>query len=149
MNESSLPTAELDAMHAEAKAAYERRDLSAYRDLFAPGLTYRQADGRVIDRDRVMSDVGAQFRRPCRIHSSFSREEIESDGDRATEILTQTVSVGATAFLIVHRTWELIRRGRYTWIRHAGRWRIEAVDVIEERLGPGRFSIGLRPPSTD
>ena len=147
MNEPSQTTAQLDAMHAEAKAAFERRDLAAYRDLFAPGLAYRQADGRVIGRDDLMKDVGIQFRRLSRVRSSFVREQIEADGDRATEVLTQVGSVSATAFLVVHRTWELIRRGRYTWRKQAGRWLIEAVEVIEEQVGPGRFSLGFRPPN--
>jgi hypothetical protein len=147
MNEPSLLTAELDAMHAEAKAAFERRDLTRYRDLFAPELTYRQADGRVIDRDRLMRDVGAQFRRLSRVRSSFLREQIEADGDRATEVLTQTASIGSTAFLVVHRTWELTRRGRYTWRRNGERWLIEAVEILEEHLGPGRWSIGFRLPT--
>jgi hypothetical protein len=147
MNESLLPTAELDAMHNEAKAAFGRRDLSKYRELFAPTLTYRQADGRIIDRDQLMRDVRVQFRRLSRVHSSFVREHIESDGDRVTEVLTQTASFGATAFLVVHRTWELSRKGRYTWGRHGGRWLIEAVEVIEEHVSKGRFSIGFSPPS--
>jgi hypothetical protein len=46
----------------QGRAAFERRDLARYRDLFAPGLVYKQADGRVIDRDRLMRDVDAQFR---------------------------------------------------------------------------------------
>jgi hypothetical protein len=142
MNEPTLPTAELDAMHAEARAAFERRDLSRYCDLFAPGLTYRQVDGR----DDLMRDMGAQFRRLSRVRSSFVRERIEADGDRATEILTQTASVGATAFVVVHRTWELTRRGRYTWRKQEGRWLIEAVEVIEEQVSLGRFSFSFRPP---
>ena len=71
---------ELDEMHAHAKAAFEQRDLSGYRELFAPGLTYRQSDGRVIDRDRLMSDVEAQFHRLSWVRSSFVREEIETEG---------------------------------------------------------------------
>lgn len=147
MTMPSQITAELDEMHAHAKAAFERRDLSGYRELFAPELTYRQADGRVINRGRLMSDVEAQFHRLSWVRSSYERETIEYEGDRVIEVLTQTATVGATAFLVLHRTWELLRRGRYTWRKQAGRWRIEAVEVLEERVGPGRFSIGLQPPN--
>ena len=93
-----------------------------------------------------MRDVAAQFRRLSRVRSSFVRERIEADGDRVTEVLTQTASVGATAFLVLHRTWELTRRGRYTWRKQGERWLIEAVEVIEEHVSPGRFSFGFRPP---
>ena len=131
-------------MHAEARAAFDCRDLSRYRDLFAPGLTYRQADGRVIGRDDWMRDAGAQFHRLSRIRSSFARERIEAEGDGAIEILTQTASVSTTAFVLVHRTWELTRRGRYTWRKHGGRWMIEAVQAIEEQVSPRLL---VRPPA--
>lgn len=146
MNEPTETIAELDAMHAKAKAAFERRDIAAYRELFAPALTYRQADGRTIDRDRLMSDVHVQFRRFSWVRSSFVREHIEVKVERVTEILIQTGSVGATAFLVVHRTWELVRRGRYIWGKQGGRWMIEAVEVLEESVSPGRFSIGFQSP---
>src|SRR5438034_2560072 len=99
-------------MHARAKSAFESRDLAVYRDMFAPVLKYHQPDGRTIDRDRLMRDVAAQFHRLSRFQSSFVRDHIEFGEDRATEILTQTGSVGATAFLIVHRTWNFTRKGR-------------------------------------
>lgn len=134
-------------MHAEAKAAFERRDFSGYRDLFAPGLAYRQADGRAIDRDDLMRDVCTQFRRLSWVRSTFVREHVEVDGNCATQILTQTGAVGATAFLVVHRTWEPVRRGRYRWRKQGGRWHVEAVDVIEEHVSPGRWSFGFRPPN--
>jgi hypothetical protein len=148
MDEHTLTVAELDAMHAEAKAAFDRRDLSAYCALMSPELTYRQADGRIIGRDDLLRDVRIQFRRLSRVRSSFVRQSIEVDGDRAIETLTQTACVGATAFVVVHRTWQLTRRGRYTWRKQAGRWLIEAVEVIDETLGPGRWSLGFRAPDT-
>jgi hypothetical protein len=148
MNDSSQVTAELDEMHARARAAFERRDLARYRDLFAPGLTYRQADGRVIDRDRLMRDVGDQFRRLSWLRSMFVREQIEFDDERVTEILVQTGSVGSTAFFVVHRVWDLTRRGRYVWGKQAGRWQIEEVEVLQEQVSPGRFHVGFRADPT-
>ena len=146
MDEHAVGLAELDGMHARATAAFERRDLAAYRELFAPGLSYRQADGRVIDRAKLMADVDAQFRRINWFRSSFVRERIELADDRATETLAQIGSVGVTAFRVVHRTWDLMRRGRYTWRKQRGRWLIEAVEVLEEQVSPCRLSFGLRSP---
>jgi len=146
MKEPSQITAELDEMHAEARAAFERRDLARYREVFAPQLKYQQADGRVIDRQRLMRDVGAQFRRLSWSRSSFVREHIEIGEDHATEVLNQTASGGVTVFFILHRTWHITRRGRYIWGKEAGRWRIEEVQVLEERVSPGRFHVGFRAP---
>ena len=58
--------------------------------------------------------------------------------------MTRTVTAAATAFLVVHRTWEYAVRGRYTWRKDQGRWRIEAIEVLEQRVRPGRFSFGFR-----
>ncbi len=147
MQELSRIEAELDAMHARAKDCFERRDLEGYRDLFAPGLEYRQADGRVIGRDRLMRDVAAQFRRFNRVESSTGRRSIGVEGDRATEVLTQAATLGVTAFLVVHRTWHLAREARYIWAGQGGRWRVEAVEVLEEKV-VGRFRFGLRRPGS-
>jgi hypothetical protein len=149
MNDSSLITTELDELHAQARAAFERRDLAQYRDLFEPGLAYRQADGRVIDRDRLMRDVDAQFRRLGWLRSRFVREHIEFDDNRATEILVQTASAGSTAFFVVHRVWELTRRGRYVWGKQSGRWQIQEVEVLQEQVSPGRFHVGFRADPSD
>lgn len=142
---SSQLIEELDAMHDRASRALAGRDLAAYRDLMAPDLKYLQIDGRTVDRDRLIRDVAAQFRRLNRLESSFSREHIEIGEDRATETLTQSGSVGASAFLVVHRTWDFTRKARYTWRKSQGRWSIEEVEVLEEQVSPGRVHFGLRP----
>jgi hypothetical protein len=144
MRDSTKAATALDALHLEAKAAFERRDVAAYRELFAPELTYCQADGRVIGRDQLMRDVAAQFRRLDGIRSSFQRESIEIGDGRATELLTQTGCVYVTVFFIVHRIWEVSRRTRFFWAEANERWRIARVEVIEEHV-TGRFRIGFRP----
>jgi hypothetical protein len=146
MRDPTKAAAELDAMHLEARCAFERRDLATYRDLFAPELTYRQADGRVIGRDQLMRDVAAQFRRLSGVRSSFVRESIEFGEDRANELLTQTGCACATAFFVIHRIWDLTRKSRFYWTKVGQRWRIERVEVIEEHVR-GRFQVGLRPPT--
>ncbi len=143
-DEDSRYASELDALHAEAKAAFERKDLATYTSVFAPGLRYRQRDGRVIGRDQLMRDVQAQFRRFNRVHSSYVREHLEVTDGRATEILEGTGSAEATAFFVVHFTWKVTRRGRYLWTRMEGRWQIEEVDVWEEKVSRGSFRFGLK-----
>jgi hypothetical protein len=136
---------ELDARHAEARAAFVARDLAAYTATFSPELAYRQADGRVIGRDALMRDVAQQFAQLDRATSSFVREALECGPDAATEVLTQTAVGVIRGFFVVHRTWTVTRRGRYTWARENGVWRISAVEVLHERV-VGRFDFGWRAP---
>jgi hypothetical protein len=147
MDATSQIIAELDAMHDRARDAFARRDIAAYRYLMAPNLKYRQADGQIIGRDRLMRDVGAQFRRLNRFQSSFSRQQIDIREDLASETLIQSGSVAASAFFIVHRSWDFMRKGRYTWRKSQGRWWIEEVEVLEEQVVRGRVKFGLRPPA--
>jgi hypothetical protein len=135
---------ELDAMHAMAKEVFERGDFDAYRDLFSPDLKYRRADGKVVGRDDLLRDARAQFHRYRRTQSSIVRETLDVEGESATEIVTRTVSVIATAFFVVHRNFKYVVKGRFTWKQFEGRWRIEEIDVLEQRVRLGRFSFGLR-----
>ncbi len=137
--------AELDAMHAQAKSAFERRDLPAYREFFSPELAYSRADGHVISRDQLMRDVTSQFRRLGWVQSSLVRESLEGADDQASEVLTQSSSAGATAFFFLHRIWKLTRRGQYDWTKHSGRWQITRVKVLEESV-TSRFHFGFHPP---
>ncbi len=145
MREAAQFATELDARHAEAKRAFERRDLAAYREIFAPDLAYCQADARVIGREQLMRDVAIQFDRLRWVRSSFTRESIEPGNDRAIELLTQTALAGATAFFFIHRIWKIARKGRYHWTKVENQWRISRVEVLEECV-TGHFKFGS-PPS--
>ncbi len=147
MRDVAEVAAELDDAHGEAKAAFNRKDLRAYMSLFSPDLRYRQFDGRVIDRDRLTQDVQAQFSRLGATSGTFVREKIELADGKAIEILCQTASACATAFFVLHRIWDVSRRGRYVWKLYDGRWVIEDVEVLEERIRSQGLSIRLRAPS--
>jgi len=133
-------------MHAIAKDAFNRRDLDAYREIFAPGLKYRRADGRIVGRDSLMHDARIQFRRYSMTGLSFLRESLDVDGsgDQAAEIVTRTVNVRTSAFFVVHRAWEYVVRGRYIWRKNEAQWRIEEIEILEQQIHPGRFSFGFR-----
>ncbi|SIO29339.1 protein of unknown function [Singulisphaera sp. GP187] len=138
---------ELDAAHRKAKAAFNRKDLRAYMSLFSADLHYRQSDGKVIDRARLERDIQTQFSRLSAVRTTFDREQFEIADGKAIEILHQTASARATAFFVLHRTWDLTRKGRYVWRPEDGQWVIEEVDVIEEIVQSRGFSMSLRPAS--
>ena len=139
MSEEGIVGAELDAVHLKAKASYRAKDVRAYMDMFfAPDLRYRQPDGRVIGRDQLARDVGFQLESVEAVDTSYVRESLRVEGDRAIELLTQTASVTTRHFLFFKRTWRLTRHGRYTWGRSPDGWKIQDVDVVSEsvRRGP-------------
>jgi hypothetical protein len=147
MQDPSAVASELDVAHESAKAAFIRKDLAAHMGLFSPDLRYHQADGRVIDREMLKRDVQAQFSRFGAVRSFFIREHLEISDGKAVETLSQIASACATAFFILHRTWEVTRKGRYVWRQEQGRWLIEAVEILEENVTPRGFTVGFESPS--
>jgi hypothetical protein len=145
MAELSTFISALDAKHAEARLAFERKNLLDYTAIFSPNLRYHQIDGRIIGRDQLMQDVRSQFRRLSHVRSSFAREQIDVLDDRVTEVLIQTASASVTAFLVVHKTWAIFRKGQYTWKKNDIGWQIDEVFVIEENVTSLGFQYGLRP----
>src|SRR3954454_22838888 len=127
-------TAELDAIYRRAKYAYSCKDLATYMSFFSPDLRYRQLDGKVIDHNRLKRDVRSQFSQLSQVSSTFDREQIEMADGKAIEILRQTASASARVFLVLHRTWDMARRGRYVWGPVDGRWLIEELEVIAETV---------------
>jgi hypothetical protein len=144
MAESSAILAALDYKHAEARLALERKDLATYTAIFSPELRYHQPDGRTIGRDQLMRDVRAQFRRFRHMNSSFVREQFEVLDERASELLIQRAFATETAFLVVHRKWEVVRKGQYVWKSTAVGWQINEIFVIEESVTSFGFQFGLR-----
>lgn len=147
MPDATKVAVQLDAAHRKARVAFSRKDLSAYMSLFSADLRYRQSDGKVIDRDRLERDIRTQFSRLSAASSTFDREQIELADGKAIEILRQTASARATAFLVLHRTWDISRRGRYVWRPDDGHWVIEEVEVFEEIVQSRGFTLSLRPAS--
>jgi hypothetical protein len=125
---------ELDRRHAEAKRAFARKDISAYREIFSPSLAYCQPDGRVISRDTLMRDVAVQFRRLDSAESVFVREDLSMTSGDVKETLIQEAAAEATLFGFVHRRWKINRRGTYTWTKQEGRWVIKQVEVFSETV---------------
>jgi hypothetical protein len=50
MAEMSTVISDLDAKHAQARLAFERKDLVGYTAIFAPTLRYHQVNGRTIGK---------------------------------------------------------------------------------------------------
>jgi hypothetical protein len=137
---------ELNEAHEAAKRAFRCKDLEAYRNGFSPSLTYRQADGTIIDRDQLMRQVAQQFRALTYVNSSFVRERLSVVDERVTEILLQEASLEATAFGFAHRSWKLIRRGEYEWIKMGAAWVIQHVQVHSETVRHAGWRLGPKRP---
>ena len=121
-------------MHRKAMKHYRDKNVSAYMDLFSPDLKYRQLNGIEIDKKQLARDVEKQLSRASSSESSYTRESLNIDEDHATEQLVQVASATVRVFLFFHRTWHVRRTGLYTWARTEGGWKIQRVEVLDERI---------------
>lgn len=132
----------LDARHAEARAAFFKRDADAYADIFTDDLVYRRHDGETLSRARLMQNVRDQLRKLDRVDSQFLREALIAKETEATETLTQTATGGVTVFGLLHRDMRVARRGHYTWRSDGDQWRICRVEILSEDV-TSKWRFGL------
>src|SRR5882672_11617493 len=135
--------------HDASRRLYLARDLPGYMSFFTPDLAYRQANGKVITLQQLSHHVEEQFRRIGAVDWISRVESEERSPTQITEVVHQTGTAVTSAFGLLHRVWRLDRRGRYTWKVHDGRWRIAAVDVLEERINGAGMRFGRRPRLAD
>jgi hypothetical protein len=101
--------------------------------------------GPTHDRNRLHKNVARQFKSVTGASWRFARESFQATGTEVSESLIQTGWIATTAFDIIHRLWQLERRGLYTWRRTNDRWQISAVEVNSERVASAGFQFGWRP----
>jgi hypothetical protein len=143
MQQTNSIERELDARHAKAQAAFSRRDISAYCEMFSPTLAYQQLNGRVIGCDQLMRDVAAQFRQLSSAESSFTREAMRVTDSEVTETLMQAATAETSAFGFIHRRWKLNRRATYCWTKRQEIWTIERVTVHSETMVSAGWSFSV------
>jgi hypothetical protein len=146
MQDHAQAIAELDALHTRAWAAFEQKDLDAYFSIFSPDLKCYLVNGRTLNRGGFMRDIAALFQRFSRARWSYERGQLEFVEDRATETLTLVGTLGVTAFLILHRAWDVYQKSRITWTRSEGQWFVEEIEVLEEKVSARPYRFALRPP---
>jgi len=141
----------LDARRARARLALIEKDLIGYMALFSPELTYRQLDGRTIDRTRLAQDVQRQIETLENAESVPHRESLELTDIGAVEIVAQEATATASAFGgLLKREFRVLRKGRYIWKRIADEWCIAMVEILEEQVAGSRirFSLARWPKHT-
>jgi len=139
---ADLP-ASLDAIHIKVREAFARRDLPAYARYFDSEVDYRDAKGRRLTRDELLSSVSRQLERLTAFTSSFTRESLAVvDGD-AVEVGSQHATIALRILLLLELRWTVRRHGTFTWRRdRADGWVLRRVDLDDEEMR--RAGVGLR-----
>ncbi len=139
------PLPPVSERHSANKAAFLSRDLEAYMRPFAATLRYQQADGRIIDRETLRSQVAKQLKTVTLADWTFRVTDTTPTADGVIETGEQLGWIASTAFGILHRIWHLERRGKYTWHESLVGWQITKVEILEESVRGAGFQLGWRP----
>ena len=136
--------AEIDATHLAVRDAFRRRDLPSYAARLASNLKFQGANGRIISRDRLASDVQRQFDRLVAFDSKFERRSASLGGDDLTETGTQTAWIALRVFAVFALQWKVERTGRYVWTRGATGWQLKEALIEREQITRSGFGLASR-----
>jgi hypothetical protein len=125
---------EIDEMHLFSKESLEQKRFNDYISVFLDDLTYKQLNGRVIDKMQLAKDTNLYFSRLKSSTSQFERKDYSINGNRFTENLIQKSTASIKVFFFFIKKWTIEREGIYEWIHSDGNWRIEKVEILSEKV---------------
>lgn len=133
MNLESL-IKEIDEMHRLSKEALANKKFESYLEIFSENLTYKQFNGKVIDKKELTRNTASYFNRLKSATSKFERKKYTLKGNRFTENLIQTATSSIKVFIFFTKKWTVEREGIYEWINIKGNWKIEKVEILNEKV---------------
>ncbi len=131
---SEIIIKEIDEMHQLSKDALAQKRLESYLEIFSENLTYKQLDGKVIDKKELARNTASYFNRLKNATSKFVRKKYSIEGNRFTENLIQTATASIKVFIFFTKRWTVEREGIYEWVKIEGKWKIEKVEILNEKI---------------
>ena len=125
---------EIDSAHIAANEALKNKKFDAYIQFFDDSLQYEQPNGKIIGKAKLSDDIKLYFNRIKSYSGSFHRKEININGDKVIEILTQHAKITIKIFIFFSKNWTVEREGIYEWIKVNGNWKICKVKVLAEKV---------------
>ena len=125
---------EIDEMHQFSNEALGQKRFDAYINIFSDNLTYKQLNGKIIDKKQLAKDTTFYFSRLRTSKSQYERKDFSIEGNRFTENLIQKATVSIKVFLFFTKKWTIERTGIYEWIKIEGNWKIEKVEILNEKI---------------
>lgn len=125
---------EIDKMHQFSNETLGQKRFDAYINVFSDNLTYKQLNGRIIDKMQLAKDTAFYFGRLKSFTSQYERKNYSNTEKRFTENLIQKSTVSIKVFFFFIKKWTIEREGIYEWINNDGNWRIEKVEILNEKV---------------
>jgi hypothetical protein len=125
---------EIDEMHQFSNEALGQKKFDAYISVFSDNLMYKQLNGKIIDKKELTKNTAFYFSRLKTSTSQYERKNYSIDGNRFTENLVQKAAAAIQIFFFFTKKWTVERVGIYEWIKTDGKWKIEKVEILNEKV---------------
>lgn len=125
---------EIDKIHQFSYEAIEQKRFDDYITIFSEKLTYKQGNGKIIDKKQITKDTKVYFNRLKTVKSKYQRKDYSIEGNRFTEHLIQKTTVSIKVFFFFTKKWTIEREATYKWYKIEDNWKIEKVDIFKENV---------------
>ncbi len=125
---------EIDQMHQFANKALGLKRFDAYINIFSDNLSYKQLNGKIIDKKELAKDTAFYFSRLENSQSQYERKDFSIEENRFTENLIQKATSSIKVFFFFTKKWTVERVGIYEWIKIEDNWKIEKVEILSEKI---------------
>jgi hypothetical protein len=125
---------EIDEMHKFSSETLGQKRFDTYINIFSDNLTYKQLNGRIIDKKQLARDTALYFSRLKNSNSQYERTDFSIHGNRFTESLIQKATTSIKVFFFFTKKWTVERVGIYVWIKTDDNWKIEKVEILNEKI---------------
>ncbi len=123
----------IDRIHEKGLDAIRDRNFESYMSIFAEDLSYKQLNGKVIDKKRLTNDQKRYFSRIVSANSSYQRITYTYNNDLFSETLQQEAEISIRVFAFFKKTINVMRKATYDWSKIKDDWKIINVEILEEQ----------------
>jgi hypothetical protein len=123
---------QIDGVHKSNNDALALKQLDRYMDCFSDNLQYKQLNGKIINKKRLIEDTQRYFDRIKNFSSRYERNEFSTEDNKVVERLIQYAQVSIRVFVFFSKKWEVEREGIYEWVKIDNCWKIAKVEILKE-----------------
>lgn len=132
--ENEVLIEEINSAHISANQDLRDKNFESYAGHFSNDLEYKQLNGRVINKKKLISDISFYFDRVVSSTSEYERLSFQVANDQISERLVQKSKIALRVFIFFSRKWTIEREAMYNWKKNNDKWEISRVEVINEKV---------------
>lgn len=125
---------DIDQSHLKANQALQNKEFASYMNIFSDDLTYKQMNGKSINKGQLSNDTHKYFARIISYSNNYERIHFSMENDFFIEKLVQKATVTIRVFLFFSKKFKVEREGIYKWKKVDNVWKIAEVEIVNEKI---------------